>query len=84
MGTNMIDAPEAFAEENRRVTLKYLRSLTLEKAARQLERLYELQPEFRRLARESRNPPRRTSIPGPWLSVLLGDHPPDRSPGPGS
>lgn len=78
MGTSMIDAPEAFAEENRKVTLKYLRSLTMEKAARQLERLYALQPEFRRLARESPNPPRRNPLPGPWLSVLLADHPPDR------
>jgi hypothetical protein len=78
MGASMIDAPEAFAEENWKVTLKYLRSLTLEKAASQLERLYALQPEFRRLARESRNPPRRKSLPEPWLSVLLADPPPDR------
>jgi hypothetical protein len=76
MAVNMIDTPEAFGEANRRVTLDYLQSLTLEKAAKQLERLYDLEPEFRRLARDSGHPPRRKSLPGTWLSVLLKDKPP--------
>ena len=75
MEANTVDPMEAFAEANHRETLKYLRSLTLDRAAKQLERIYQLEPEFRRHAKEAGVRFRRKPIDEPWLSVLLADPP---------
>lgn len=66
---------EAFAEANRADRLKHIRSLTLESAARELEEILEMGPEFWRAAEESGVPMLPNPLPGPSLAILLGSDP---------
>jgi hypothetical protein len=67
-----INTPEAFSEANDRARLEYLRSLTLEKAADDLERILAGWVEIREsLEGFDPPPPLPKPLPGPWLSVLL-------------
>ena len=66
---------EAFGDANRAERLKHLRSLTLESAAKELEEILELGPEFWRIARESGVPMAENPLPGPSLAILLGSDP---------
>ena len=66
---------EAFGDANRVERLKHLRSLTLESAAEELERILEMGPEFWSAARESGVPVAENPMPGPSLAILLGSDP---------
>jgi hypothetical protein len=75
MEAGMIDTPEAFGAANRKARRDHLRSLTLETAARELEDLLELLPEFERAARESGRPLPPVPLPGKTLAILLAGKP---------
>jgi hypothetical protein len=67
---------EPFAEANSKARLEHLRSLTLESAARELESILEMGPEFWRAAEDSGVPTLPNPLPGPSLAILLGSDPP--------
>lgn len=68
--------PEAFAAANEEARRRYLRSLTLEEAARELEDLLELEAEMVQASEEMGGPPRlENPLPGPTLAILLEGKP---------
>ncbi len=70
--------PAAFAAANEAADLRYLRSLTMESAARALERILELQAEIVKASAEMGNPPQIPNpLPGPSLAILLEGKPSD-------
>ena len=72
MDADFVSHPEEFAKANEEARLKFLRSLTLERAAILLEDLLNLQPEFDKAARElGLPPPPPNPLPGPTLAILL-------------
>jgi len=76
MEADCINTPESFAAANEKARFEYLRSLTLEKAAEDLERILTGWVEIRD-SLEGLNPPAplpRPS-PGPWLSIILEGKP---------
>lgn len=66
---------DAIAGSNRRDRLQHLKSLTLETAARELEDILEMGPEFWRIAEESGVPMSPNQLPGPSLAILLRGDP---------
>jgi hypothetical protein len=76
MEADCIHTPEAFAQANEKARIEYLRSLTIEKAAEDLERILEGWVEIRDSI-EGLNvpPPLPRPFPGPWLSILLEGKP---------
>ena len=78
MEADCINAPGAFAEANERARLEYLRSLTMEKAAEDLERILTGWVEIRDSVEGlDQPPPLPKAPPEPWLSVLLEEKPSD-------
>jgi len=76
IGVDFTSNPEAFAKANAEARLKYLRSLTLESAARDLEELLNMQVELIRASEEMGLPPRLPNpLPGPTLAILLEGKP---------
>ncbi len=74
--TDLTSRPEAFAEANRKARLEYLRSLTLEKVAEELEELLNLQEELIRAGGELGLPPLPLNpLPDPSLAILLEGKP---------
>lgn len=67
---------QALAEANREDRLRHLKSLTIESAARELEEILEMGPEFWRASDVSGIPMLPNPLPGPSLAVLLGGDPP--------
>jgi hypothetical protein len=67
---------EAFSRASSKARLEHLRSLTLESAARELEAILEMGPEFWRAAEASGVPMLPNPLPGPSLAILLGTDPP--------
>jgi hypothetical protein len=67
---------DAFVEASSKARLEHLRSLTLESAARELEEILEMGPEFWRAAGNSGVPMLPNPLPGPSLAILLGSDPP--------
>ena len=71
-----VNTPEAFARANEKAELEYLRSLTLEKAAEELEDLLNMAPEFEKASEEmGAPPPLANALPGPTLAILLAGKP---------
>jgi hypothetical protein len=76
MDADCINTPEAFARANETARLEYLRSLTIEKAAQDLERILEGWVEIRdSLEGLDLPPPLSNPLPGPWLSIILEGKP---------
>jgi hypothetical protein len=75
MEGDMVNTPDAFAEANRKARREHLRSLTVEAAARELEDLLDLLPEFERAAIESGRPLPPIPLPGKTLAILLEGKP---------
>jgi len=67
---------QEFAKANREERSKHLRSLTLESAARELEEILEMGPEFWRASEASGAPLPENPLPGPSLAIILGSDPP--------
>lgn len=68
--------PHAFARANAAARLEHLRSLTLEGAAKELERILDAQAELLRDGEEMGLPPRLPNpLPGPTLAILLEGKP---------
>jgi hypothetical protein len=73
MDVDFTTAPEAFAKANAEARLAYLRSLTSERAARDVEEVLELAEEIYRSSKEANLPPPLPNpLPGPTLAILLG------------
>jgi len=66
---------ERFAKATREERLKHLQSLTLETAARELEEILEMGPEFWRASVAAGAPPPANPLPGPSLAIILGSDP---------
>jgi hypothetical protein len=76
MEADWINAPEAFARANETARLEYLRSLTIERAADDLERILEGWGEIRdSLEGLDLPPPLPNPFPDPWLSIILEGKP---------
>ena len=76
MEADWINTPEAFARANETARLEYLRSLTIEKAAEDLERILEGWVEIRdSLEGLDLPPPLEKPPPDPWLSIILEGKP---------
>jgi hypothetical protein len=75
-GADCINTPESFARANEKMRLEYLRSLTMESAARAQESILDGWVEFRD-AFEGLDlpPPLPSPPPGPWLSIILEGKP---------
>jgi hypothetical protein len=71
-----VNTPEAFAAANRKARLEHLRSLTLEKAAEELEAILNSWSEIEGSREGLDLPPRRPKpFPGPTLAILLEGKP---------
>lgn len=79
MDADMVNTPEAFAAANRKNRREYLRSLTLETAAEDLEAILESWAEIETSV-EGLDLPPRPPAPPPGLSIgfLLEGEPPGR------
>jgi hypothetical protein len=65
--------PDAFAKANAQERLDYLKSLTSERAARDVEEVLELAEEIYRSSKDANLPPPLPNpLPGPTLAILLG------------
>lgn len=68
--------PVAFAAANEEADVQYLRSLTMERAAADLERILNFQAEIVRASEEmGLPPPIPNPLPGPSLAILLEGKP---------
>ena len=72
---DLTSEPEAFAEANQRARLEYLQSLTLDTAARDLEKLLLFRRELE--TNPTRPPLRSNPPPNPSLAILLAGKPSD-------
>jgi hypothetical protein len=76
MEADFVNTPEAFAEANEKARREYLRSLTLEKAAEDLERILNGWVEIRDSIEGLDLPPLRPKpFPDVWLSIILEGKP---------
>ena len=76
MEADCINTPEAFASANEKARLEYLRSLTLDRAADDLERILAGWVEIRDSIEGLDAPPTPPKPPpGPWLSIILEGKP---------
>jgi hypothetical protein len=76
MEPDFTSAPQAFAKASADARLQHLRSLTLESAASELERILDAQAELLRDGESMGLPPRLPNpLPGPTLAILLEGKP---------
>jgi hypothetical protein len=76
MEADCINTPETFAAANEKARLEYLRSLTLDQAADDLERILTGWVEIRDSVDGLNSPPTLPRPqPGPWLSIILEGKP---------
>jgi hypothetical protein len=76
MEADCINTPEAFAAANEKARLEHLRSLTVETAAEELERILNGWVEIRESVQGLDLPlPLAKPFPGPWLSIILEGKP---------
>ena len=76
MERDCVNDPDAFARASERARLEYLRSLTLEKAAEDLEAILESWAEIEDSVEGLDAPPRPPRpLPGPSLAILLEGKP---------
>ena len=82
MEADCVSTPEAFASANRQARLEYLRSLTLERAAEDLEAILNSWNEIESSLEGLDRPPRLPKpFPSPTLAILLEGKPsPDEEP----
>lgn len=76
MEPDCVNDPEAFAKAHAHARLEYLRSLTLEKAAEDLEAILNSWVEIEESLEGLDAPPRlQRALPGPTLAILLEGKP---------